>query len=147
MLTTKLRVSEHGANFNETITFDKTSHLVTFHVPKHRHLSEHITIMDNATQRSLTLLPEHSYCLLKEIPDFIDPEGTFHTFSAMEPLQPVATPEASEIRHIVDIDIGLATPEELAGERLQKLLILKILFERQLTDLSEKCHRYYSLRT
>ena len=114
--TARLQISEHGANFNETVTFDPTSHLVTFHVPKHHDLEEHITIMDNATRKSLTLLPEHSHCELKDLVDDVDPEGTFRTLSAIEPLHPVATPEASRIRRFVEITVGLATPEELAGK-------------------------------
>lgn len=114
-LTTRLHISEHGTNFNETVTFNPANHLVTFHVPKHHRLQEHITIMDNITRKSLTYLPEQSQCQLKNIPDHLDPEGTFRTLSAIEPLHPVATPEASLTRTYAEVNMGLATSKDLLG--------------------------------
>ena len=72
--------------------------------------------MDNANRKTLTLLPEHSYCKLRDIPDGFDPEDTFSTLSVMEYLHPVVTPEASQIRKLTEVTMGPATPEEVASK-------------------------------
>jgi len=113
--TTRLQISEHGVHFNETLTFDPSNNLVTFHVPQHHDLAEHVTVMHNATGKSLTFLPAKSLCELKDIPVEIDPIGTFHSLSLIQALNPVATPEESKSVHFLELDLGPANSEDMAA--------------------------------
>ena len=112
--TTRVHISEHGANYDETISLDANYHTVTYHVPAHLNLTEHITIVNNATREELTFLPERSLCHLTSLPhDAANPEAAFQFFSGVED---VLTPNASKLVKYVNIPLGLVSSTEMAGE-------------------------------
>jgi len=116
ILHANLPVSEHGIHFNETLSYNPVESLVTFHVPKHHKLAEHVTIMHPPSGKSLTFLPEHSLCQLKDIPREIDPVDTFSTLAVLDtlPIQVEATADNSDTTRFIDVDLGLTSPDELA---------------------------------
>jgi len=116
ILHANLPVSELGIHFNETLSYDPVESLVTFHVPKHHQLAEHVTIMHPPSGKSLTFLPEHSLCQLKDIPREIDPVDTFSTLAVLDtlPMQVEATADNSDTTGFIDVTLGLASPDELA---------------------------------
>ena len=44
-LMTKIRISEHGAEYEETVEYDPATKAVTYHVPKHHNILESTVII------------------------------------------------------------------------------------------------------
>ena len=42
---TKIRISEHGAEYEETVEYDPATKAVTYHVPKHHNILESTVII------------------------------------------------------------------------------------------------------
>merc|ERR1711953_1359193 len=99
----QLHISEHGAEYDETVEYDPATKAVTYHVPKHHDIVESTTIIHTPSNSMITL-SENKICLLSSSPVGYNPELSCQQHN-------------SEYRRCTDhLPVGLLQRQHIGGE-------------------------------
>merc|ERR1711953_1210757 len=146
-LVAQLHISEHGAEYDETVEYDPATKAVTYHVPKHHDIVESTTIIHTPSNSMITL-SENKICLLSSSPVGYNPElSVMKTFSTSANNITVST---ENVRTTFQLDYfkGNISEERRAGlleamqtlckdvdiEEIEEITVSEAEFNRQSVD-------------
>merc|ERR1739845_91059 len=92
-LVTDLKISEHGANYEQRVEYDPSTKAVTYQVPKHHDILASTVIIHKPTDTMVELIPEKNVCNLKSVPEAFDPELAMVHFYSLSANNKTITPE------------------------------------------------------
>jgi len=110
----KMHISEHGANYIQTVSYDPEFDIVKIHNPQHLHLDESITLLHKKSGLRMVLDTHTNICDLDNIPDYVDPDLLLE--DSLEEENTTMTPEIS-----VDIQQAVIHLGEITVNRRKSL--------------------------
>jgi len=122
-LKTKIRIFEHGTEYEESVEYDLATQAVTYHVPKHNNILESTVIIHTPSDSMITFHPLAKTCLLSPSPEGYNPElSVMKTFSLSADNITVG-PEDAQVSFQLDYSKGVISEERRAGllESMQNL--------------------------
>jgi len=92
-LVTDLKISEHGADYEQRVEYDPSTKAVTFQVPKHHDILASTVIIHKPTDTMVEYVPEKNICNLKSVPEAFDPELAVIQFYSLSANNKTITPK------------------------------------------------------
>merc|ERR1711874_47612 len=93
LASTLLKISEHGADYEQRVEYDPSTKAVTFQVPKHHDILASTVIIHKPTDTMVEYVPEKNICNLKSVPEAFDPELAVIQFYSLSANNKTITPK------------------------------------------------------